>query len=84
MSLKSSESMNGGNSHDSLFSAEFGKRGMLLQLNSGLFQKGRGACIAQNVSYSNEPITTMGGMTIVPDCLIDDIVVSDTADDHYY
>ncbi|MDD4127728.1 MAG: DJ-1/PfpI family protein, partial [Methanomicrobium sp.] len=31
------------------------------------------------VSYSKEPVSTMGGMTIVPDCLIDDIVVNETS-----
>lgn len=31
------------------------------------------------VSYSKEPIETMGGLTITPNCLIDDIVVSKTS-----
>ena len=47
------------------------------ELNSGrFFKKGAERVSLKTVSYSNEPITTMGGMKIVPDCLIDDIVVS--------
>jgi len=50
------------------------------ELNSGrFFKKGAERVSLKTVSYSNEPITTMGGMTIVPDCLIDDIVVSETS-----
>ena len=47
------------------------------ELNSGrFFKKGEQRVSLKTVSYSQEPIHTMGGMTIVPDCLIDDIVVS--------
>ena len=47
------------------------------ELNSGrFFKKGGQRVSLKTVSYSEEPIHTMGGMTIVPDCLIDDIVVS--------
>jgi len=49
------------------------------ELNSGrFFKKGVQAVSLKTVSYSKNPINTMGGMTIVPDCLIDDIVVSET------
>jgi len=48
------------------------------ELNSGrFFKKGGQGVLLKTVSYSREPINTMGGMTIVPDCLIDDIVVSE-------
>ncbi len=43
-----------------------------------IFQKGEQRASLKTVSYSEEPINTMGGMTIVPNCLIDDIVVSET------
>ncbi len=33
----------------------------------------------KTVSYSKKPILTMGGMTIMPDCSIDDIVISKTS-----
>jgi len=50
------------------------------ELNSGrFFKKGEQPVSLKTVSYSKEPIRTMGGMTIVPDCLIDDIVVSETS-----
>ncbi|MCP4179445.1 MAG: glutamine amidotransferase [bacterium] len=48
------------------------------ELNSGrFFKKGAQDVSLKTVSYSSEPINTMGGMTIVPNCLIDDIVVSE-------
>ena len=50
------------------------------ELNSGrFFKKGAQSVSLKTVSYLNEPITTMGGLTIVPDCLIDDIVMSETS-----
>ncbi len=50
------------------------------ELNSGrFFKKGAQRVSLKTVSYSKEPIHTMGGMTIVPDCLIDDIVVRETS-----
>lgn len=50
------------------------------ELNSGrFFKKGAPRISLKTVSYSKEPIKTMGGMTIVPDCLIDDLVVSETS-----
>jgi putative intracellular protease/amidase len=53
---------------------------VIAELNSGrFFKKGEQRVSIKTVSYSREPITTMGGMTIVPSCLIDDIVVSETS-----
>lgn len=53
---------------------------VISELNSGrFFKKGEQRVSLKTVSYSQEPIKTMGGMTIVPDCLIDDIVVSETS-----
>lgn len=50
------------------------------ELNSGRFFKKDAQRISlKTVSHSNEPIRTMGGLTIVPDCLIDDMVVSETS-----
>lgn len=49
------------------------------ELNSGRFFKKDAPKIAlKTVGHSKEAITTIGGMTIVPDCLIDDIIMSDT------
>ena len=49
------------------------------ELNSGrFFKKGAQRISLKTVSYSKEPINTMGGMTIMPNCLIDDIVVNET------
>jgi len=48
------------------------------ELNSGrFFKKGEQRLSVKTVSYSQDPINTMGGMTIAPNCLIDDIVVSE-------
>lgn len=50
------------------------------ELNSGRFFKKDAPRVAlKTVSYSKEPIHTMGGLTIVPDCLIDDIAMSETS-----
>ena len=50
------------------------------ELNSGRFFKKDAQSISlKTVSCSKEPIRTMGGLTIVPDCLIDDIVVNETS-----
>ncbi len=50
------------------------------ELNSGrFFKKDAQRVSLKTVSYSKEPIHTMGGMTLVADCLIDDIVVSKTS-----
>ena len=53
---------------------------VLAELNSSrFFKKGEQRIPLKTVSYSKEPINTMGGMTIVPNCSIDDIVVSETS-----
>ena len=53
---------------------------VMAELNSGrFFKKGAKPISIKKVSYSKNPINTMGGMTIVPDCLIDDIEVSETS-----
>ncbi|EAG6981787.1 glutamine amidotransferase [Listeria monocytogenes] len=50
------------------------------ELNSGrFFKKDANRVSLKTVSYSKESIKTMGGMTIVPDCVIDDIVLSETS-----
>lgn len=50
------------------------------ELNSGrFFRKDAPQISLKTVSDSKEPIKTMGGLTVVPDCLIDDIVVSETS-----
>lgn len=49
------------------------------ELNSRRFFKPDADQLAiKTVSYSNKPIRTMGGMTIVPDCTVDDIVINET------
>lgn len=48
------------------------------ELNSGrFFKKDAERVTLKTVSYSKEPVITMGGMKIMPDCLTDDIVVSE-------
>jgi len=50
------------------------------ELNSGrFFKKGEQRVSLKTVSCSQETIKTMGGLTIVPDCLIKDMVVSETS-----
>lgn len=50
------------------------------ELNSGrFFKKGEQRISLKMVSYSKDPINTIGGLTIVPNCLIDDIDVSETS-----
>ncbi|MCL2672352.1 MAG: glutamine amidotransferase [Clostridiales bacterium] len=50
------------------------------ELHSGrFFRKGAQPVSLKAVGYSKEPIRTMGGMTIMPDCSIDDIVVRETS-----
>lgn len=47
------------------------------ELNSGrFFKKGAPRVSLKTVSNSKEPIKTMGGLTIMPDCLIEDIALS--------
>lgn len=46
------------------------------ELHSGRFFKKDAAGVSlKTVSHSKDPIHTMGGLTVVPDCLIDDMVV---------
>lgn len=48
------------------------------ELNSKRFFKNNAHPISlQTVSHSNTPIKTMGGLTIIPDCLVDDIVMNE-------
>lgn len=50
------------------------------ELNSGRFFKKEAQSISlKTVSCSKEAIRTMGGLTIIPDCSIDDMVVSATS-----
>lgn len=50
------------------------------ELHSGrFFKKDAERVSLKTVSYSKEPIHTMGGLTVIPDCLIDDVVVSETS-----
>ena len=50
------------------------------ELNSGrFFKEGAEQVSLKTVSASKEPIHTMGGIKIVPDCLIDDIVMDKTS-----
>ena len=53
---------------------------VISELNSGrFFKKDSQRVMLTTVSDSKEPIKTMGGLTVVPDCVIDDIVVSETS-----
>ncbi|HAZ06526.1 glutamine amidotransferase [Acetobacterium wieringae] len=50
------------------------------ELNSGrFFKKGAPPVSLKTVCATKAPITTMGGMTVVPDCLIDELVMSKTS-----
>ena len=50
------------------------------ELNSGrFFKKDAQRVSLKMVSYSKVPIHTMGGLVIVPECVIDDIAVSETS-----
>lgn len=50
------------------------------ELHSGrFFKKDAERVSLKTVSYSKEPIHTMGGLTVIPDCLIDAVVVSETS-----
>mgnify|MGYP002516980395 FL=1 len=53
---------------------------VISELNSGRFFKKDAQCVSlKTVSFTKEPIHTMGGLTIIPDCLIDDIIVNETS-----
>ncbi len=50
------------------------------ELNSGrFFKRDAQGILLKTVSCSREPIKTMGGLTVVPDCSIDDIAISKTS-----
>lgn len=50
------------------------------ELNSGRFFKAGAPGVAlKTAGDSKEPVRTMGGLTIVPDCLVDEIAVCDTS-----
>lgn len=51
---------------------------VISELNSGrFFKRGVQSISLKTVSYSKESINTMGGLSIIPNCLIDDIVVDE-------
>lgn len=53
---------------------------VIAELNSGRFFKKDAQRVAlKTVGISKEPIHTMGGMTVVPDCVVDDMIVSETS-----
>ena len=46
------------------------------ELNSGrFFKKDAPSVRLKTVSHSKEPVHSMGGLTMIPDCLVDDIVM---------
>lgn len=50
------------------------------ELHSGrFFKKDAESVSLKTVSDSKEPIHTRGGLTVLPDCLVDDVVVSETS-----
>lgn len=53
---------------------------VISELNSGrFFKKGAQRVSLKTVGFTKEPIHTMGGLTMIPDYSIDDIVVSETS-----
>ena len=53
---------------------------VMAELNSRrFFKKDAPHLPIKKVGYSKEPISTMGGVTITPDCLVDDVVVDKTS-----
>ena len=50
------------------------------KLHSGrFFKKGAPQLSLKTVGNAKDPIHTMGGLTVVPDCLIDDVAVCETS-----
>lgn len=50
------------------------------ELNSGRFFKKGAPCVSvKTVSFSREPVKTMGGLTVVPDCVAADITIAKTS-----
>lgn len=53
---------------------------VMSELNSGrFFKKDAPRISVKTVSFSKEPIKTMGGLTVVPDCVVEDIAVTKTS-----
>lgn len=53
---------------------------VIAELNSGrFFKKGAPRVTVRTVGCSKEPVRTMGGMTVAPDCLIGDMAVKETS-----
>lgn len=53
---------------------------VLSELNSGrFFKKGAPSLSIKMMSCSKEPIKTMGGMTITPDCGVDEMIMSESS-----
>lgn len=53
---------------------------VISELNSGRFFKKDAQCVSlKTVSFTKEPVHTMGGLTIIPDCLLEDIIVNETS-----
>lgn len=50
------------------------------ELNSGrFFKKDAQRVSLKTVGFTKDPIHTMGGLTVIPDCIIDEIIVSETS-----
>lgn len=63
---------------DSLADWELGY--VTAELHSGrFFKKGAQRVSLKTVSCTKAPIRTMGGLTVVPDCVIDDIIVNEAS-----
>ena len=53
---------------------------VIAELNSGrFFKKGAPPVVLKTVSASKESIQTMGGLTVVPNCSVEDLVVDETS-----
>lgn len=53
---------------------------VLAELNSRrFFKKNAPKLTIKMVSHSSDPIKTMGGLTIIPDCLIEEVIVTEAA-----
>ena len=51
---------------------------VIAELNSGrFFKKDAPGVSVKTVGVSKEPVKTMGGLTIIPDCVINDIAVNE-------
>ena len=62
--------------HDTMADWEIGH--VTAELHSGrFFRQDAPEVSVRTVGISREPVTSMGGLTILPDCVVDDIVVSE-------